>query len=309
MKTYFLTCCLLAASLLTQAQTAKPKTTAAKKPVAVAKKTTAAKPKTASAQPTATARPVAKASATQTAPAATSATASAQTEIAENRTTTPASAKTAAAPARSAAAKPTKVASPTNTGKGLSVGFRAGANVVLNKFTEDDQSAGVIKRVPGFTGGVVLNYGISNSFSIQPEILYTRRTIKASGSDAGITFSTQVDINSVEVPLLLKGSFGKQVRVFVNAGPYVNYNLNARLKITINGQSESEKQKFGKGDARLEYGVTGGAGVMLPVGPGSLMVEGRYTHALGTNSKEQSDVSEYFKLATVSIGYIIPLGL
>ncbi|WP_170299168.1 porin family protein [Larkinella terrae] len=340
MKASLFTICLLAIGLLAEAQTAKPKTTATAtkpKPVATAQKktTTAAKPKVAVKKP-------APKPAVATAPAATTTTVASVTTPAEPapvlaqqttvetkpevETTTKESTKRskkakAEKPEKVKAEKAEKPAKPEKpvrvktesaySGKGLSVGIRGGVNALLNEFNPgvEGTEAGQSETAPGFTGGVIINYGVGNVFSIQPEILYTRRSVKFAGEESGQKFSVQASFNAVEVPLLLKLSFGRKTRFFVNAGPYISYGLDGRVKFVVDGQTlADEKQKLTNDDARLEYGVTGGLGVSIPAGPGSILIEGRYHYSLGNNADPKPVEYVSQQVATFSVGYLFPLG-
>jgi len=305
MKASLLTYCFVSASLLAQAQTAKPKITSGKPVATVHKATPTKKPVT--ARPVVASKPTAKPQPAVARPV--SATTATVAQAAPVQTTAAAPAPTAATTqTRTTAqtAKPSKPLNMASQGKGLSVGLRLGGNVLLNSFAEATEEGGKVKRVPGFGAGLILNYGFSELFSVQPEVLYTRRSIKATTDYEGETYLLQMDANSVEIPILLKASFGKGPRFFVNAGPYVNYALSGRLTAKGGGESQTQTIKYGENDARLEYGVTGGVGATLPLGPGSLLLEGRFTYGLGNNAQVKAD--EYGKVASFSFGYLLPLG-
>ncbi|GAB3254652.1 hypothetical protein GCM10027347_15230 [Larkinella harenae] len=356
MKTSLLTVCLVAISLLAEAQTTKPKTTApARKPTATAqakpgtssqqksgatapkKTTTAYKPKPAAKKPTpkpvvasvpasATTASVSTTAVAETEPVLAQQTvveAKPQAEMAEKETAKRSKKEKAEKPEKQKATKAEKVAKvkaeqPARvkagkeySAKGLSVGIRGGANLWMNEFAPDELSgaAGEQAIAPGFTGGVIINYGIGEVFSIQPEILYTRRSLKIAGEESGQKYSFQISTNAVEVPLLLKLSFGRKTRFFVNAGPYVTYGLDASAKFVVDGETlVDEKQKLTNDDDRLEYGVTGGLGVSIPAGPGRLLVEGRYHYSLGTDANPKPTDYVSMQVATFSVGYLFPLG-
>jgi hypothetical protein len=338
MKASLFTICFVAISLLAEAQTTKPKTTTAAKPVATAQKktTTTARPKTVAKKTTPKPAVATAPKATTTAVASVTTVAEAepvlaQQTVAETKPQVEASTKDSKKrskkekeekPEKAPKAEKIKVAKPekpariktesANSGKGLSIGIRGGVNALLNEFLPDDGlegGGGTSQTTPGFMGGVVINYGIGNVFSIQPEILYARRSVKYAGEDAGQKFSLQYSANAIEVPLLLKLSFGRKTRFFVNAGPYVAYGLDARVKLVVDGQTQvDEKQKLTKDDARLEYGIAGGLGVSIPVGRGSLMVEGRYNYSLGNNADPKPAEYVSQQVATFSVGYLFPLG-
>ncbi|MGM9509271.1 porin family protein [Larkinella sp. GY13] len=346
MKASLFTVCLVAVGLLAEAQTTKPKPTTAAKPVAAVqkkpvaaapKKTTTAKPKTTAtaAKKPATKPAVATApKATTTAVESVTATAEAEPMLAQQtvvetkpQAETPSkeatkrskkakAEKPAKAPKAEKVAKPEKPAriktESAYSGRGLSIGIRGGVNALLNEYAPGgdlDGVGGASETAPGFTGGLVINYGLGNVFSIQPEILYTRRSAKFAGEVEGQKFSLQVSANAIEVPLLLKLSFGRKTRFFVNAGPYVAYGLDARYKFVVDGETlADEKRTLTSDDARLEYGVTGGLGVSIPAGPGRLLIEGRYNYSLGTDADPQPAEYVSQQVATFSLGYVFPLG-
>lgn len=349
MKTSLLTACLVAVSLLAGAQTAKPKTAApaAKpKPAATApaktsatKTATATKPKTTA---TAVRKPVRKPApkaAVATAPKATttavaSTTTAAETEpLLAQQTVVESKPQAEAAPVETTKrskkakaekkvrvekeAKPEKPAKikteSAYSGRGLSVGIRGGASALLNEYDPGidlgGEGEGKSQTTPGFVGGLVINYGIGNTISIQPEILYTRRATKYAGEVSGDKFSIQATANYIEVPLLLKASFGRKTRFFVNAGPYAAYGLDYSVKAMAAGETlANETRKFTKEDGQIEYGVTGGLGVSIPAGPGSLLIEGRYNYSLGTTADPQPTEFVSQHIATFSVGYLFPLG-
>ncbi|GAB3963171.1 hypothetical protein GCM10028805_65740 [Spirosoma harenae] len=182
------------------------------------------------------------------------------------------------------------------------VGFRVGGNSSTIGGV-DPSSLGIglqLARVTGFHGGVIFNIG-GPTFSVQPEVLYSQYGVKfAYGSDY-----LQLKYNVVEVPVLLKVSFGQpNLRFFVNAGPIGSYALSGTISVKEGGQSDSQSVDMGQ-EGRFSYGATGGLGVALKAGPGSVLLEGRYNYLMvnqedGSTTKPQN--------AMVSVGYLIPLG-
>ncbi|MVM28546.1 outer membrane beta-barrel protein [Spirosoma sp. HMF4905] len=182
------------------------------------------------------------------------------------------------------------------------IGFRVGGNsstiggVDLSAVGEGVKLA----RVTGFHGGVIFNIG-GPSFSVQPEILFTQYGVRlASGSDY-----LQLKYNTVEVPVLLKASFGQpNLRFFINAGPVAAYTLSGVVSVQQGGQSDSQKMDM-TNDGRLSFGASGGAGVSLQAGPGAFQVEARYSYLFSSNDDGAKLTPQN---AMLSIGYLIPLG-
>ncbi|GAB3498161.1 porin family protein [Spirosoma knui] len=183
------------------------------------------------------------------------------------------------------------------------IGFRLGGN--SSTFGGVDASSvgeGVkLTRVTGFHGGVVFNFG-GPSFSVQPEILYTQYGVRFT---AGADY-LQLKYNVVEVPVLLKATFGQpNLRVFINAGPVATYAINGTVSALESGQSGSQALDM-TNEGRLAYGATGGLGIALQAGPGKVQLEGRYSYLVsgqndgGSQTKPQN--------AMLSIAYLLPLG-
>ena len=263
--------------------------TTAVRPTAVRKPTTAAKPSTA----------VAKTTTPQQTPAPVTSPAP-STPVAQEQPVVAQQPKTQAV----ATSRPTPQPVRTRSNEShFHIGFRVGGN--SSTFSGVNPSAlgeGVkLARVTGFHGGVIFNFG-GPSFSVQPEILYSQYGVKfAAGSDY-----LQLKYNVVEVPVLLKASFGQpNLRFFINAGPVATYAINGNLSVQESGQSQSQAIDLSN-EGRLSYGATGGIGIALQAGSGKIQLEGRYSYLVsgqnddGTQTKPQN--------AMLSIGYLIPIG-
>ncbi|GAA4414798.1 hypothetical protein GCM10023187_44700 [Nibrella viscosa] len=164
---------------------------------------------------------------------------------------------------------------------------------------------------PGYHAGLVLNMG-GPVFSVQPEVLlnqYNFRYTLSQGSRSGFAEGT---INALEVPVLLKASFGgRTLRFFVNGGAFGTYFLNGRVKgvatlnnLAIDLSGPIEREGFSE---RFGYGVTGGLGLSVRLGPGNLLLEGRYNYAID-NTQRTSEGETKARLYMASLGYLIPLG-
>lgn len=229
------------------------------------------------------------ASTTVTRPAATSATA-AQAVAAEPVRTQP------VATSRPVA-QPAPASSPQSR---FQLGFRVGANSsTFGGVSAAALGEGVrIARVMGWHGGIAVNIG-GPRFSVQPEILYTQYGVRIVFGDDYL----QLKYNFVEIPVLLKASFGQPgLRVFVNAGPVVTFVASGTISVREGGQSDSQSLPMSN-EGRLAYGASGGAGVALKAGPGRIQLEGRYTYLMSGNGDAQTKPQN----AMLSVGYLLPL--
>ncbi|GAB2553782.1 hypothetical protein GCM10027190_00290 [Spirosoma areae] len=202
-----------------------------------------------------------------------------------------------------AASRPAPQVIPASASEGrFRIGFRLGGNSsTIGGVDVSALGEGIkLARVTGFHGGVVFNFG-GPSFSVQPEILYTQYGVRmAAGSDY-----LQIKYSIVEVPVLLKASFGQpNLRFFVNAGPVMTYATGGTVSVQEGGQSDSQKLDM-TNEGRLAFGASGGAGVALKAGPGSVLLEARYSYLFSSND---AGATLHPQNAMLSIGYLIPLG-
>lgn len=198
--------------------------------------------------------------------------------------------------------QPTRpVAMPSQPESHFRIGFRLGGNFsTIGGVDASAMGEGLaLKRVAGFHGGVVMNIG-GPSFSVQPEILYTQYGIRmAYGADY-----LQLNYNLIEVPVLVKASFGRpELRFFINAGPVGAYTLSGSVSVRESGQSQAQAIDM-TGAGRFSYGATGGAGVALKMGAGTILVEGRYSYLFSSNEDGANLTPQN---AMLSVGYLIPL--
>ncbi|MBO0952574.1 porin family protein [Fibrella forsythiae] len=206
----------------------------------------------------------------------------------------PAKATRAAKPAPRVEAK-----SIGNGESGLRVGFRVGGSgSTATGLSEADLGGAKVESAMGFHAGVVFSIG-KRAFTIQPEILYSQYGFKlAAGSDY-----LQLKTNTVEVPLMLKYTFGQtNTRFFINAGPTATYLLGGKISFKEAGESGEADMEIGPNDGRLNYGGSLGLGVALKAGPGSLHIEARGTYLV----TDQANVS--LQNGKLSVAYLIPLG-
>ena len=238
-----------------------------------------------------------------------------------NKTSKPASSTTTSAPSRSsnstsnsnksetykskpvekvAKAKPEKAARRPSEDSKFHIGFRGGINLSTIAESGKFVTEGLDNQM-GYHGGLVLNFG-GKGVSFQPEILFSQIGTKIDAP--GLTGS--VTINTVTVPLLLKFSLGSDAfRFFITAGGFGSYYLSGSSLNPLTNKTEAIT--FATGDARIEYGATGGAGLQFG-SKTKFFVEGRYNYGLGDNGDKVAGVKESFsRTIMASVGVLIPL--
>ncbi len=221
--------------------------------------------------------------------------------------TTQKPAKTAPAPKPEVTATP-KAPSNDNGGFKFKVGLRGGANYASITSDQLKASGANIDPVLGYHGGLILSLG-GKTFSVQPEILYSQLGFKLTAAQGGASLVGESKVNTITVPVLMKLSLGSEkLKFFVNGGGYGSYALNAKAKTTFNGSTTISDIDYEKGDARIEYGAVGGAGVALGLGRAQLLIEGLYYYGLGNNGDAAQTDKIFYRNIQGSIGILIPLG-
>lgn len=136
----------------------------------------------------------------------------------------------------------------------ISYGVKGGLNIAtLNDVQNVDTKRGLL-------AGAFVNVSIPNHpLSLQPELLYTQKGVKASGGG----FSSSIRLNYIEVPLLFNFSFPKtgHLRTGVFIGPYLGFNINAEGTITGDGNSSSGSIDESIKDTDFGFVVGGGLGL------------------------------------------------
>lgn len=130
-------------------------------------------------------------------------------------------------------------------------GFVAGASYPISKFDMGESEATIKTRL-GWSGGLHMALKFGETFAIQPEIIYTYAKIDLSEIDK--KFATEMNTNTLQIPLLFSLRFGSVFRL--NAGPVLTVMDNP----TYNDRN-NEKVMFGRLYPTVSYAV--GIGLCL----------------------------------------------
>lgn len=143
------------------------------------------------------------------------------------------------------------------TGGNFSNLYSSGATTGINS----DQYKG---RFSYHFGGV-MEYAISNMFSIQPELMYLNHGANLKDNNSFGMKDGHITLNSLQLPINVKASLNlNNKRVFIYGGPYISYNIYGKAKGDINGVSLDETLFSKESDMkRLDYGFGIGAGIEI----------------------------------------------
>lgn len=163
-------------------------------------------------------------------------------------------------------------------GQGVHLGIKGGVN--LDKI---DGKSFKEEFTQGYHIGGYLDLGLSDKWSVQPEVLWNQTNTKVSDEfndiyPEGINELREVKLNYLSIPLLL--SFKPSKLLTFQAGPQFGVLLNKDVNLLENG-----KQAFKEGD----FSMVGGVQLNLA----SFKIGGRY--AVGLNNLNDIDNKDDWK--------------
>lgn len=180
------------------------------------------------------------------------------------------------------------------------VGLRAGANWATI-FGEEAPSGVERPWRSGFTIGLASSFHITPMFAIAPELNFSQRGDRTTGTAAGVNFDSKNRLNYLEIPVLFRLSFGDVLKGYVNAGPAFSY--------WLGGKFDNEDINFSEIDdeRRWEVGAAFGGGVQLDTEGGSFLIDLRYTRGFTDILTDLSGDAEFKnQLVSVSLIYLMP---
>jgi len=188
------------------------------------------------------------------------------------------------------------------------IGFKLGAS--MSKFSSDG-TTDVYDFMTSFAGGGFVRFGFGR-LGIQPEILSVTKGAEIDGGGTGGE-DASYKIEYVEVPVLLHLplTYGASFAPYVMGGPAFGFDIGCEESL---GGTETDCDDVTDGflseRKSIDIGLSAGGGLAFAMGPGAVLVEGRYTWGL-TNIND-SAVPDPIDVKNRSIlllaGYSIPLG-
>ena len=186
------------------------------------------------------------------------------------------------------------------------IGFKLGASFSNLSI---DGTTGPSDWSSGFVGGGFVRFGFGR-LGIQPEVL---SVTKGAEFDAGEgAEDSSIDIEYIAVPVLLHLplTYGASFAPYLIGGPEFAFDIGCEYS-TDAGDVDCDSDDFPDGALErksIDIGLSAGGGFAFAMGPGALLVEGRYTWGL-TNIVDGPDPDEMKNRSVyVLAGYSIPLG-
>ncbi len=192
----------------------------------------------------------------------------------------------------------------------LSFGIRTGINSATVN-VEDESGLNVEPESrTGLDIGLMLEIGLTEDFSIQPEIHYMQKGFEQVFEILGDEFESELSLNYLEIPILAKYSFGSEtVRGFVNAGPSLGYALSGKTIESFNGDKEETDLDFEEEEfSRLDFSFALGGGIGFKTGPATIFVDVRYLLGLSNLDDSENDTTVRNRGLGFAVGAMFPLG-
>jgi hypothetical protein len=193
----------------------------------------------------------------------------------------------------------------TTTGAAAqTIGFKLGAGFAN---MADDRAGVTTDGITGFAGGGHIRFG--GRIGLQAELLSVTKGANFSGP-GGASYDMRFEYVEIPVVAHIPLTLG-------NVAPYVfgggAVGLQVRCRITPTGGTSTQQrdcpdQGVGTFDPQTtDFSLLGGAGIAIGMGPGSVIVEGRYTVGMRNIDRTTTDRNLRHRVATIMAGYEIPL--
>jgi len=177
---------------------------------------------------------------------------------------------------------------PLDLRENLTFGIKAGINLsnVYDSQGEDFENDAKI----GFAGGAFVAIPLGTYIGIQPEVLYSQKGFKATGSVLGSDYEFKRTTNYLDVPLFLAVKPSSTVTLL--AGPQFSWLLDGKYDFENDIISGGIGQEFDNDDVRNNtLCLTGGIDFTLD----NLVISGRAGWDLKENNKDGTSTTPRYK--------------
>lgn len=151
----------------------------------------------------------------------------------------------------------------------LDFGYLGGpsmTNLVSNSYPKDYYEPRL-----AFSTGFQVQWNIINHLSLASGIFYESKGINGKNFVTNINNTVTVDkeekykLNYLVVPVLCRGMFGRNVRFYIEGGPYIGMLLSGSYRFTDNLYKFDTILDIKKEYKPLDLGITAGWGVEFPI--------------------------------------------
>lgn len=136
----------------------------------------------------------------------------------------------------------------------LKFGFKGGVNF-SNLYTDDVEDNNVLT---GFNVGLFARLPITQTFAIQPELLYTTKGAELEYNNAFVNGTSTFKLNYLELPVLLVINVSENFSV--HGGPYIAYLIDGQATNDSQGtlfdvENNLDNDDYNKFDSGVAFGI------------------------------------------------------
>jgi len=128
----------------------------------------------------------------------------------------------------------------------------------------------------GFVGGLTYTKMFKPTVGIQIEGMYASRGVKFDLATSGLAIDTQLKLNYLEFPILLRYAPSPEARtqIVLLVGPVVGFETSSKIAVSALGQSQDTDLE---GVKSVAFGATGAVALRFAVGEkNALLLQARY---------------------------------
>lgn len=182
---------------------------------------------------------------------------------------------------------------------GVHLGLRAGANlsnIVQNNSTDFSTGSKI-----GANAAIFLELPLASVFSIQPELQFSQKGYKNTGTYLGSAYEYKQTTNFIEVPLLAKIKPVKNFGILL--GPQFSFLMSTKTKFTVNNATYESLVKTDNDNLRKN--IVGGV-IGIEATAANFVVGLRYSRDFQTNNGDGSSSTPRYKnqVTALSVGFI-----
>lgn len=189
-------------------------------------------------------------------------------------------------------------------------GVKAGMNMTsLGSDFKDNFDGFDQKTKIGFNIGAFVDWGITESFYIQPGLYYSNKGVKFEAKEDS-DIKMKVNLSYLELPILASYRFTltDNMKLHINTGPYLAYGLGGKIKFEpkeVADEMGGDLKAFDEeeGDLkRFDFGWSFGAGVNFSAIYVGVKYDLGFSNIAG-DSYDEEDVKIHNRNFSVSVGY------
>lgn len=176
------------------------------------------------------------------------------------------------------------------------LGFKGGLSIATMVKSDDNSYSSM--PLYAFNGGAVLQLPLGQVISLQPEVLFSQKGYRATGTTVTGDYDYQRVSNCLDVPLLLRINVAKELGVVV--GPQYSYLLSTHT--TFHSGADSYQQTVNNENSNITRNIFGGViGLDVNLG-GNTFLYGRYTIDFKDNNGDGTSSTLAYKNQVFQIG-------